>query len=374
MNEVSTTITYRTQLTDLIRQEIEAANGNINFARFMQLALYTPKLGYYSRTDARIGKKGDFLTAPEISPLFAKTIAKQCVEIFSIMDSRHFLEIGAGSGVFARDLLVEMERLNSLPDIYYILEISEELKEQQKQLLQKECGHLLHRIVWLEKLPAHFKGIIFANEVMDAFPVHCFHINGQIFEKCVTWQNDQFFWLPIAAEKYLADKLLELKDAMLLSDNYESEICLQLPAWIKSLSDTLDQGVILLFDYGYGSREYYHPDRNRGTLMCYYQQQRHDNPFVNIGAQDITAHVDFTLAATAAVEAGLNVIGYTTQASFLLATGILDFPGLSIEDKSAIKKLMLPSQMGEAIKVLGLSKNMDLSLSGFKLFDRRKDL
>lgn len=375
MNQILTpTIELHNPLADLIRQEIEAAGGHISFARFMQLALYTPELGYYSAAQTTIGKTGDFLTASEISPLFAKSIANQCLEIYSNLKKKQFLEIGAGSGVFARDILLEFDKLNSSPENYFIFEVSEELKTKQKKLLQSECPHLLPHIIWLDHLPPHFQGIIFANEVMDAFPVHCFRIDDQILEKRVTWQDNQFFWLPIEAEKNLADKVLELQDIFSLPNNYESEYCMQLPTWIQSLANILAQGVILLFDYGYGAREFYHPDRNRGTLMCYYQQQRHDNPLINIGLQDITAHVDFTLAATAAVAAGLSVVGYTTQASFLMSCGILESSDLSWEDKSAIKKLMLPSQMGEAIKVLGLSKNFDFPLKGFQLFDRRKDL
>ncbi len=375
---------HSNKLTDLIRQEITASDGFISFARFMQLALYAPGLGYYSAGQHKFGKGGDFITAPEISPLFSQCIAEQCQQILNELGKGDILELGAGSGVFAKDLLLTLEKSNSLPEHYFILEVSAELRQRQQQLLTQHCPHLLTRISWLDSLPAALNGIIIANEVLDAMPVHCFRMDvSGIKERCVTWKDNHFVWkLTEPTTSSLTQAIELLSQEHPLPEGYESEINLMLPAWIEAITSTLNKGVILFFDYGYGRGEYYHPERKMGTLMCYYQHQRHDNPFQLIGLQDITAHVDFTNVAEHACEAGCTLAGYTTQAAFLLNCHLLELAQKTaaktsideINQIQAIKKLTLPSEMGELIKVMALSKNYAKTLCGFPLPDRRRDL
>ena len=374
----SIALKHSAQLTQQIHQIISSSGGSIDFARFMALALYTPGLGYYSAGTHKLGKSGDFVTAPEISPLFAKCIARQCNDILTELKTGDILEFGAGSGIFAKDLLLELEKLNNLPMHYYILEISAELRERQQKLLQTTCPHLLARIQWLDTLPIEFRGIVFANEVMDALPAHCFRIEkAGIQERSVASIDNHFQWHLTPPSKELQARIEPLS----LTEGYESEANLMLGGWIRSIADMLKQGVVLLIDYGYGQAEYYHPDRSQGTLQCYYQHHRHDDPFILVGLQDISAHVDFTVVVENAHEAGLELAGFTTQTSFLLACGLLEFAqqitgtdAEQFQQAQAIKKLTMPSQMGEAIKVMGLCKNMLSPLVGFSLHDRQRML
>jgi SAM-dependent MidA family methyltransferase len=381
------------QLTQFIREEIAGSLGLMSFARFMELALYAPGLGYYSAGQHKLGKQGDFVTAPEISPLFAKSIARQCQQVLDVISSKQgsneqngdILEFGAGSGIFAKDLLLELEKLNALPACYFILERSADLRERQKALFVKSIPHLIERIQWLDALPKKkINGIIFANEVMDAFPVHLFKINETgIKERCVTWKNDQFEWElvdPTILE--LKTAVEKIKQACHLENPYESEINLMLAPWIQSVVSILNTGIILLLDYGYGQKEYYHPDRTMGTLMCYYQHRSHANPLKQVGLQDITAHVDFTRLIESVDLNDCSLAGFTTQVDFLIACGLLSIaeqenitdPLQQYHQAQAIKKLILPGEMGELIKVLALQKGVAVPLLGFSLRDRRRDL
>lgn len=367
-------------LTDIIQEEIQQAGGHISFARFMELALYAPGMGYYTSHANPFGKSGDFITAPEISPLFARCIARQIQQVLMAIPDSDILELGAGSGVFAKDVLLELEKLNFLPQHYFIFEISAALREQQQQFLQTHCPHLLTRVQWLDALPSTFSGVIFANEVLDAIPIHCFRITEDgIQERCVAWENNRFFWKATSpTSEDFTKKVSAIQQEYNLPAGYESEINLALPAWIKSLSTILEKGLILLCDYGYGRREYYHPDRHQGTFMCYHQHRRCDDPFQFVGLQDMTAHVDFT---TVVEHTDLTLAGFTTQASFLLACGLLNLAGENsstvidiYQQNQAIKTLTLPSQMGEAVKIIGLSKDLNILPIGFSLHDRRRDL
>lgn len=375
-------LAHSEKLIQFIRRKIDLNGGFISFADFMESALYAPGLGYYSAGSHKIGKEGDFITAPEISPLFAQSIARQFEQVLTELGVADILEIGAGSGIFAKDLLLQLEKSDRLPRHYFILEVSAQLRERQMQLLQSTSPHLFERIRWIDQLPQCLSGIIFANEVMDAIPTNLFEIDEDgLKERCVAWENDQFSWhrQPVPAE--WVDQLTGLQQEYPLDIGYQSELNSHLPAWICSLSDCLEKGLILLIDYGYGRAEYYHPDRTRGTLMCFYQHRQHDNPLALPGLQDITAHVDFTAVVENATIMGLKLAGYTTQTSFLLDCGILDLAEQQelsdldlYEQNQAIKKLTLPSQMGELVKVMGLTKELDLSLIGFRLQDRRRDL
>lgn len=370
-----TCMTEINKLSRLIHDEITQSGGHITFARYMELALYAPNLGYYSANQQKFGKDGDFITAPEISPLFGKCIANQCEEILKNLQGGSLLELGAGTGRLACDVLLALEEKNQLPENYFILEISPDLRIRQRNLLTKECPHLLSKIHWLNELPNSFSGVILGNEVLDALPVNCFTITANgIKERSVGVNNEGFHWKLTEPTQTMAPWLDDI------DYYYESEINLQLPAWLSALNQCLRQGAILFFDYGYGRQEYYHPDRNTGTLMCHYQHHRHTDPFKWVGLQDITAHVDFTQVAESALEAQLAVKGYTTQTSFLLSCGLLDLANQDLSElekykqNQSIKKLTLPSEMGEIIKVMALTKEYGHPLLGFHLYDRRKDL
>lgn len=370
------------KLIESILQAIHAQNGAISFKDFMELALYHPTWGYYTSGKVRWDSQGDFVTSPEITPFFAKCVARQCQEIFNYLPQADFLEIGAGSGRFAYDFLSELEKLDALPTRYFILEISEALKIRQKNFLSLHAPHFLSRIEWVEGPPQPMTGIIFANEVMDALPFHCFYIKDKvIFERCVSFQNNHFIWCNRQSSPNFKKAIEICFEGSMLPDEYVSEINLTLPAWIQNVVSDLQQGVILLLDYGYGRKTYYHQDRYMGTLMCYYRNQAHANPFLNIGRQDITAHVDFTALIEHADAAAASLLGFTTQSSFLLSCGLLNLlEGQLCTTKEylfttqKIKKLILPSQMGEAIKVMALGKNFDAPLLGFHLHDRSRDL
>lgn len=370
-------------LQDKIAVEIKENNGAISFARFMELALYTPGFGYYSAGSHKLGEGGDFITAPEISPLFAQCVGKQFAEILQNIPQAAILELGGGSGIFAQEALHALEKISCLPTNYYILETSADLRERQQIRLQKNCSSFFSRIIWLDRLPETFSGIIFANEILDALPVHCFRIEEQtVKERCVTFTNHQFDWVVTTPppDSPLIHQVEPLQKALALADGYESEINLTLSAWIKSLADLLTTGIILFFDYGYGQREYYHPLRNTGTLRCYFQHRCHHNPFTLVGLQDLTADVDFTAVAASAHAAKLQVAGYTPQSAFLSACGIkqlLAQPAHSLEyyrQNQALKLLMLPSEMGSLVKVMALSKNWERPLCGFSHFDQRHTL
>lgn len=377
-------LTHSKALIAHILQIIENSNGYISFARFMELALYTPGLGYYTAGAYKFGPGGDFITAPEISPLFGRSIARQCQQILNDLGYGDILELGAGSGVFAKDLLLELDALDKLPKHYYILEVSADLRERQQQLLKSSCPpYLFERFIWLDALPQKFIGIILANEVIDAMPVNCFKITAEgIQERCVTSENDYFAWQLAPPTNMDLAKQAELIQAEYnLPVGYASEINLMIAPWIRSLAETLKCGAILLLDYGYGRQEYYHPDRDQGTLTCFYRHHHHNDPFVNVGLQDITAHVDFTSVIESGVNAGLSLAGFTSQAGFLLACGLLELAAAETlneveqyKQNQAIKTLTLPSQMGELVKVMALTKEVEIPLLGFSLQDRRREL
>lgn len=365
------------KLVSLITNEIQTS-GPMTFARYMELALYAPGLGYYSAGAQKFGASGDFVTAPEISPLFSHCLAKQCQQVLDLLGTGNILELGAGSGIMAADILLELEQLNCLPQYYYILELSADLKQRQQQLLQQKVPQLFNRIIWLDSLDnLKLRGIILANEVLDAMPVHKFKIENGIQEFYVNYNNNELIWKLSTPSQLLKEYIKNL--GIELANGYESEINLILSAWIKTLSGVLQRGVIFCIDYGFPRQEYYHPDRGMGTLMCHYQHRAHDNPLTLVGLQDITAHVDFTAVARAAEDADLDVSGYTTQANFLLSCGITDIaPTMDTIQQfnlsQQLKKLLLPSEMGELFKVIALARNLDIPLLGFNLYDMRNKL
>ena len=368
------------RLQQLIAGEMAANGGRLSFARFMELALYAPGLGYYSGGLTKLGAEGDFITAPEWSPLFARCLARQVTQVLAALGSGDVLEAGAGSGVLAVDLLEALASADCLPNRYFILERSGELRARQQALFKKRLHHLQGRIVWLEQLPEPgFRGVILANELLDALPVHCFTLTEEgAVERCVTRENEQWQWCAAPlGDAALAGRIAALRHDGNLAAGYTSEANFAAEAWIRSMADRLGAGMILLIDYGFPRREYYHPERTGGTLMCHYRHRAHADPLVLVGLQDITAHVDFTAMAEAGHAAGLEVAGYTMQASFLLAAGILELMN-NVEDERVrlqwaqqIKKLTLPHEMGELFKVLALTRNIDGPFLGFALRDLR---
>jgi len=370
------------RLIEAIRSELNRRGGTIPFDRFMELALYAPGLGYYTAGARKFGAAGDFVTAPEISPVFAHCLARQCQQVLAGLGAGDLLEFGAGSGKLAADLLAELEALGQLPQRYLILELSAELRGRQQATIAARVPQLVGRVQWLEQLPDQgFRGVVLANELLDAMPVHRFRItNGRVLEQFVTWRREGFAMLWDTPE----DQLLETPLTGLASqrDHYESEINLRAGPWIKALGKRFEAGLVLLIDYGYTGLEYYHPQRDRGTLMCHYRHRAHSNPFRYPGLQDITAHVDFSRLAEAAVEAGFSIDGYATQAFFLMGCGLDRLVAESDpEDIRAhlalvqgVKRLTLPSEMGERFKVLGLGKGIWEPLIGFGMQDLRQRL
>ncbi len=361
---------HSASLTESIRRDINAQGGWISFARYMELALYSPGLGYYAAGAHKFGEAGDFITAPELSPLFGRTLAKQVAEIMA-NSSPHILEMGAGSGKLAVDMLAELERLGCLPESYAILEVSADLRARQQTLMSEHLPHLLGRVRWLDELPEKFSGAIVANEVLDALPVHLVHWrDSAITERGVAASEHGFIW----QERAIGDaRLLHAAQQIRVPDDYVSEICLAARGLVNSLAQRLGQGAMLFIDYGFGAREFYHPQRRSGTLMCHYRHHAHDDPFFLPGLQDITAHVNFTDITECGIDAGLELAGYTSQAFFLINCGITgllqDTPPENMRDylplSAQLQKLTSPAEMGELFKVIAFGKNLADPLSGF---------
>jgi SAM-dependent MidA family methyltransferase len=370
---------HSARLAEFIRRDIAAQGGWITFARYMELALYAPGLGYYTAGAHKFGEAGDFITAPELSPLFGRTLARQAAEVIA-HSAPHILELGAGSGKLAADMLGELERLGNLPDSYAILEVSADLRARQQALLQERVPHLFERVHWLDALPEQFSGAIIANEVLDALPVHLLHWrDGPVNERGVALDDSGFIW----QERVISDAaLLEAAQNISVPDDYVSEICLAARGLLNSLAQRLQQGAMLFIDYGFGAREFYHPQRSSGTLMCHYRHHAHGDPFFLPGLQDITAHVNFTDVAECGIDAGLELMGYTSQAFFLFNCGIADFlrdtSPENVRDyqplSAQLQKLTSPAEMGELFKVIALGKNMPVSLTGFACGDMTRTL
>ncbi len=372
-------VRHSQRLMMMMREAMNEAGGVIPFVEFMNQALYAPGLGYYSAGVRKFGADGDFITAPEISPLFSQCVARQCQQVLATFDQPVILEFGAGSGIMAAEILKELDRLNCLPTQYLILEISADLQQRQRETLQARVPQLLARVQWLESLPSEpLQGVILANEVLDAMPIRRFRLDEQnICEFYVGLADAEFVWQMLPTR----DESLRAAVEMLhLPVGYVSEINVALPAWIQSVADILAAGLVLLIDYGFPSAEYYHPQRNQGTLMCHYRHHSHDNPLILVGLQDITAHVNFTAVAESAHAAGLQVAGYTNQAHFLLACGLpemlsaLDFNETknSLQQTQQAKMLILPNEMGELFKVMALTCGFDEPLLGFVRDERRR--
>jgi SAM-dependent MidA family methyltransferase len=371
-------LAHSEKLAALIRDDIAANGGWIPFARYMELALYAPGLGYYTAGARKLGREGDFITAPEMTPLYGQTLARQAAQVLeSGLDQ--ILEIGAGSGTLAAALLVELERLDRLPRHYYILEVSPDLRERERDLLALKVPHLLERVIWLNRLPTLYPGLIIGNEVLDAMPVHMVRTGASGLEEAgVTLKDETFAWAyrPAAAE------LLSAAVALQLPERYQTEIQLVARGFVRTLAQSMARGVILLIDYGFPAHEYYHAQRSEGTLMCHYRHRAHADPFFLPGLQDITSHIDFSAVARAGGEAGLELLGYAGQAQFLINCGITDIMlrtppenvAAYLPQAAAAQQLLSPSEMGELFKVIAFGKEYAAPLMGFASGDRRGSL
>jgi SAM-dependent MidA family methyltransferase len=381
------------RLRERLAAEINAAGGWLSFERFMDLALYAPGLGYYSGGAAKLGASGDFTTAPEVSRLFGACVAVQCAEVLREVDAGSVLEIGAGSGRLAADLLARLEALNQLPENYWILEVSADLRQRQREHLEKRLPQLFHRVHWLDRPPEEpFDGVILANEVLDALPVARFRWHPSAVEELGVEIRGgaragahalEFEWGARPANAAMLDICRELSAVSgPWDDGYVSEYCPRLGAWTRAVTHSLRRGAVFWLDYGLPRAQYYLPERHDGTLVCHFRHRLSDDPFANIGLQDITAWVDFTRVAEASREAGFGLAGFTTQAHFLA--------GLKIDQEMQLaaggdanhfarlanqaRQLMMPGEMGERFKAMAWLRGLDLPLSGFALLDLRHSL
>ena len=344
-----------------LRDEIARADGWISFARYLELVLHEPGLGYYAGRARKFGAEGDFVTAPELGSLFGRTLARQLSQI-----DWPVLEFGAGSGALAESLLGRAGRE------YSILETSADLRERQQ-------ARLADRVRWLERLPERIRGWVVANEVLDAMPVHAVAWRPEgIMERGVSLAGGKLAW----NERPATGALLEEAQKIEVPVPYESEMGLVARAWMRALAERLEEGVIFIIDYGFPRHEYYHPQRASGTLMCHHRHQAHGDPFAHPGEQDVTAHVDFSALAQAAAGAGLEVLGYATQAQFLVNCGITEVLGeANVENAlhyaplaAQAQKLLSPAEMGELFKVLAVGRDVKGPLRGFTRGDRSASL
>ena len=373
------------RVSDYIRAKVEDAGGKISFAEFMQEALYAPGLGYYNAGAAKFGADGDFVTAPEISSVFGRILARQSAEVLGEIESGEILEFGAGSGKLAVDMLTALEALEALPDSYQILEVSADLQERQRLRVQAEIPQLADRVRWISDLPQNFEGVIVANEVLDALPVERFVRRGTgVSQLCVSLEAERFVWTERTAPDRLASAVAEIEADIgrTLADGYTSEVSLAAPRWIEALANCLGHGAVFLFDYGVSQREYYATDRTEGWLRCHFRHHAHSNPLIYPGIQDLTTWVDFSSVAGAAVSSGFDLLGYQTQSQFLMGGGLeiemqgfteLPLPG-QLELSGQIKTLILPGKMGENFKCIALGRGVVNTPSTFHFADRTQTL
>jgi SAM-dependent MidA family methyltransferase len=375
-----------TQLTQQIQRQL-TRSGSMTFGAFMSAALYTPALGYYANGKAKFGATGDFITAPEVSPLFGGCLARQAAEILLKTHAGSLLELGAGSGALAISMLLAFEDMGILPEHYFILEPSAALQSlQRERLAQKLPESLFAKVQWVTELPRQLSGVILANEVMDALPVELIRLHPKDSEQAfVIWSEEKqsfvFDWQTLAEPSLqaVASRLLQHLGQVSPS-GYSTEVSPFLFPWMQSLSDCLQEGGILLIDYGYSRQEYWSPQRWMGTLRAYYRQRVHQEVLWSPGLQDITASVDFTAVAEAGHAAGLTLAGFTTQANFLLSLGLLDLIDpqadviAQLKIAQQVKTLTLPDEMGEIFKAIAFLKGIDGALTGFHLRDLRHQL
>jgi SAM-dependent MidA family methyltransferase len=369
-------------LAEVIRARIDAAGGWLPFDSFMELALYAPGLGYYSAGAVKLGVGGDFVTAPEMSKLFGQCLARQCAEVLAITGGG-ILEFGAGTAVMAATVMEELAVLGVLPDRYAILEVSADLAARQRERVEQLPEALRQRIVWLTHLPEEpMHGVVLANEVLDALPCARFVVHDTRVRSLGVAVDAQggFVEREGFADEDLVRYAQPLAREFKLADDYRSEVCWRIEPWIAAVGQCLEQGVILLIDYGLPRAQFYHPQRTDGTLRCHFKHRAHNDPLILVGVQDISSWVDFTRVAQAGETAGLELCGFTTQAAFLIGSGIEELLLADADDITRARRtgeagrLLLPAEMGEAFKVMALGRGLRSVLRGFTLQDLSSSL
>jgi SAM-dependent MidA family methyltransferase len=378
-------------LIDLIRERIAAAGGWLPFDRYMELVLYAPGLGYYSGGATKFGRRAedgsDFVTAPELSPLFARTLARPVAQALRESGTRRLMEFGAGTGKLAAGVLNALAALDVDFGTYSIVDLSGELRARQRDTIEKLAPSFAHKVEWLDALPDSFEGVVIGNEVLDAMPVRLVVRKlGAWHERGVVLTNDRFTFddRPIRL-----DTQVELIDAAIDEANddepfaeYITETHEAALGFTKTVCTMLTRGAAFFIDYGFPRREFYHAQRATGTLMCHYRHRAHPDPFVYPGLQDITAHVEFTGIAEAGTEAGADLLGFTSQARFLMNAGITDvLDELDPADvkrflpaANAVQKLLSEAEMGELFKVIAFSRGIPGTLDAFATGDRSHTL
>ena len=386
----SSAIEHSLELIEHIKQKVDL-KGNIDFATYMHDVLYTPRLGYYTGISTKIGEKGDFITAPEISPLFSDTISFQLSQIITATPDAVILEIGAGSGKMAANILKTLNTEANLPSAYWILEPSPDLQARQLETIQNTHPELISHVKWLNQLPTEkFNGVIICNEVIDAMPVHAIKLtqkgpielgvaldtHGQKFTWCELKSINSEIKDFIKSNQTLSKRLSEIKDIKDIKKDFYTEINIALKSWLKDITKNLNIGAAIFLDYGENEKNLYSPDKYQGSLRCFYQHRMHNDPFVYPGLQDITADINFTQLATYAHDLGFDISGYCPQAMFLAGCGITDRLAAHMNELSdtgilklnnQMKTIISPNEMGEKIKVLTISKKLDLDFIGYKL-------
>ena len=373
----------------MLREAIRAAGGWISFERYVALALYAPGLGYYAAGSRKLGSEGDFTTAPELTPLFGQTLARSAAELHA-QGLPDILEIGAGSGALAASMLEELARLDALPGQYLILELSPDLRERSRDTLARRVPQLMERVAWLSRLPPAFDGLVLGNEVLDAMPfaLATLAADGRWMERGVALDGHDAL---VLADRPATGELLATLQALAaehsLPPGYTTEVQREAQGFLRSLGAMPGRGVVLMLDYGFPAREYYHPQRHGGTMMCHYRHRAHDDALWMPGLQDITTHVDFTAMAHAAVESGMELAGYTSQAAFLIASGITEVLARTpaeqaagyLPQSNAVQRLTSPAEMGELFKAIAFIRGGPgggelAPLAGFAIGDRSRTL
>ncbi len=359
-----------------LQERIQHAGGWMSFAQYMEAVLYAPGLGYYAAGATKLGAAGDFVTAPEMTPLFGRTLAHAIAPALH-ESGGDVLELGAGSGRLAVEVLGELARLDALPTHYNIIEVSADLRARQQETVSRELPHLAERVHWLDALPAHFSGVMLGNEVLDALPVEwVYWTEHGPLTRGVVIEGEAFAW----QDRPITDPQLRARaEALNLAPGYLSEINLAADGLIAALAQCLDRGLILMIDYGFGESEYYHPQRHMGTLRAHYRHHALDDPFYFPGLCDLTAHVDFSAVARAGKAAGLDLTGYTSQANFLLNAGLTELlmqispsdAAAYLPQANAVQRLVSPAEMGDLFKAIVFSKGDIAPLAAFARGDRR---
>ena len=367
------------QLKQQIADVIRDSNGSITFQRYMHECLYAPKLGYYESDREIFGSKGDFTTSPERSRYFALAFAAHIQKIQVTMGEFSIIEVGAGSGQFALDLISALTALDCIPINYIIVEKSSHLQQRQKKLLQDKNLNNTVNVCWLSELNESVEcGIVIANEVLDAIPVNLINIKQQkIYERCVTIDADELAYIDVPADQSLSDICKERLPAGILANGeseYLTELNTSLTRFVEQIAALVDRGIFFYIDYGYPRDEYYQPSRNMGTLICHYQHVANDQALLWPGLQDISSNVDFSALADAAIQANLELSCYSTQAHFLLASDFLSLIEINssknaIAEQSELKRLMMPGEMGERFQVMVLTKNVHIDGATFTMRD-----